>query len=229
MDQQKTIVITGCTRGLGRALVNEFIAAGHTVHGSARSQHDIDALNNQYAGRSSFSVVDVGDATAVASWCHRLLEQDGPPDIVINNAAMINTPAPLWEVPVEEFQRLLTINIAGVHHVLKNLLKPMIDRQSGVIINLSSGWGRSVSSEVAPYCASKWAIEGLTKALAEELPEGMAAIPLSPGVIDTDMLREAWGEDASGYRTAQTWGAQAAPFILGLGPQHNGQSLTTPG
>lgn len=229
MVQQKIIVITGCTRGLGRALIDEFIAAGHTVHGCARSKQGVEALNAQYAGQGCFSVVDVGDATAVAGWCQGVLEQSGPPDIVINNAAMINRPAPLWDVPVEEFQRLIMINIAGVHHVIKHLLKPMLDKQSGVIVNLSSGWGRSVSPEVAPYCASKWAIEGMTKALAEELPEGMAAIPLSPGVIDTDMLREAWGDGASAYRSAQTWGAQAAPFILDLGPQHNGQSLTTPG
>lgn len=228
MSHQKIIALTGCSRGLGRALVREFIDAGHRVHGSARSQQAIDSLNDEYAGHGSFSMLDVSDEPAVAGWCHSLLEQDGPPDIVINNAATINAPAPLWQVPTDEFQRLVDINIVGVHHVLKHLLAPMIGRQSGVIINLSSGWGRSVSAEVAPYCASKWAIEGLTKALAEELPSGMAAIPLSPGVIDTDMLRQAWGEGASGYRTADTWATQAAPFILSLGPEHNGQSLTTP-
>lgn len=229
MSHQKNIVLTGCSRGLGRALVTQFIAAGHRVNGSARSSAAIDSLNDQYGRQGSFRVLDVCDEPAVAGWCADILAQDGPPDIVINNAATINAPAPLWEVPTSEFQALVNTNIVGVHHVLKHLLVPMIDRQSGVIINLSSGWGRSVSFEVAPYCASKWAIEGLTKALAEELPTGMAAIPLSPGIIDTDMLRQAWGEGASGYRTADTWASLAAPFILGLGPQHNGQSLTTPG
>ena len=73
----------------------------------------------------------------------------------------------------------------------------MVERGKGVIVNLSSGWGRSVSPEVAPYCATKWAIEGLTKALAEELPEGMAAVPLNPGVVDTDMLRQAYSDGAA--------------------------------
>jgi len=228
MGHQKIIVLTGCSRGLGRSLLKEFIAAGHRVHGSARSREAIDALNDQYAEYGSFSVVDVSDAAAVARWCNDVLAHDGPPDIVINNAAIINSTAPLWQVPTDEFQRLVDINIVGVHNVISHLLVPMIARQSGIIINLSSGWGRSVSAEVAPYCASKWAIEGLTKALAEELPSGMAAIPLSPGVIDTDMLRKAWGQGASGFRTADIWAQQAAPFILDLGPQHNGQSLTTP-
>ncbi|MFK7862487.1 MAG: SDR family oxidoreductase [Granulosicoccus sp.] len=228
MSTQKIIALTGCSRGLGRSLVDEFIASGHRVYGSARSKTSVNELNQQYSDQGNFSVVDVSDEPAVASWCAELLAQNGPPDIVINNAATINAPAPLWQVPTDEFQRVIDINIVGVHNVIKHLLGPMTDRQSGVVINLSSGWGRSVSADVAPYCATKWAIEGMTKALAEELPPGMAAIPLSPGIIDTDMLRRAWGEGASGYRTADIWAKQAAPFILGLGPQHNGQSLTTP-
>ncbi len=228
MNQQKNIVLTGCSRGLGRALLDEFVAAGHSVFGSARSSSAIDELTKQYAGKNVFRVVDVSDQTAVEQWCNEILETAGPPDIVINNAATINEPAVLWDVPSAEFQQLVNTNIVGVHSVLRHLLKPMVARQSGIIINLSSGWGRSVSAHVAPYCASKWAIEGLTKALAEELPKGMAAIPLSPGVIDTDMLRGAWGEGAAGYRTADVWAKKAAPFIMGLGPEHNGQSLTTP-
>jgi NAD(P)-dependent dehydrogenase (short-subunit alcohol dehydrogenase family) len=86
-----------------------------------------------------------------------------------------------------------------------------------------------VSPEVAPYCASKWAIEGLTKALAEELPPGMAAVPLNPGVIDTDMLRQCWAEGASGFAKADAWAKKAAPFILKLGPKDNGRSVTVGG
>lgn len=228
MSQKKNIVLTGCSRGLGRALLDEFVAAGHRVFGSARSSAAIEELIKHYDDKCTFSIVDISNPTAVEHWCNEILEAAGPPDIVINNAAMINEPAVLWDVPTEEFQQLVNTNIVGVHSVIRHLLKPMVERQSGIIINLSSGWGRSVSPEVAPYCASKWAIEGLTKALAEELPAGMAAIPLSPGIIDTDMLRGAWGEGAAGFRTADVWAKKAAPFILSLGPAHNGQSLTTP-
>jgi NAD(P)-dependent dehydrogenase (short-subunit alcohol dehydrogenase family) len=104
----------------------------------------------------------------------------------------------------------------------------MVERKTGVIVNLSSGWGRSASAEVAPYCASKWAIEGLTKALAEELPRGMAAIPLNPGVINTDMLRASFGDSAGRYPDADAWSRKAAPFLLQLGTKHNGQSVSVP-
>jgi NAD(P)-dependent dehydrogenase (short-subunit alcohol dehydrogenase family) len=81
---------------------------------------------------------------------------------------------------------------------------------------------------VAPYCASKWAIEGLTRALAQELPPGLAAVPLNPGVIDTDMLRSCFGQEAAEYPSAEEWAERAAPFLLGLGPDDNGKPLTAP-
>jgi NAD(P)-dependent dehydrogenase (short-subunit alcohol dehydrogenase family) len=102
----------------------------------------------------------------------------------------------------------------------------MVAAKKGVIVNFSSGWGRSTSAEVAPYCASKFAIEGLTKALAQELPKGMAAVPFNPGVIDTDMLRQAWSDGAASYPKAEEWAKVAAPFILGLGPKDNGKSVS---
>src|SRR5262249_35183021 len=104
----------------------------------------------------------------------------------------------------------------------------MVARKSGVIVNFSSGWGRSVAEEMAPYCATKWAIEGLTQALAEELPRGMSAVPLNPGVIDTDMLRSGSAGTASRCPSAKKWVEHAAPFILGLNSRDNGKPLTVP-
>jgi NAD(P)-dependent dehydrogenase (short-subunit alcohol dehydrogenase family) len=76
---------------------------------------------------------------------------------------------------------------------------------------------------------SKWAIEGLTKALAEELPKGMAAVPLNPGVIDTAMLRSCWADGASNHPKAEEWAKTAAPFILQLGAKDNGRSVSVGG
>ena len=102
----------------------------------------------------------------------------------------------------------------------------MVERSSGVIVNLSSGWGRSTAAGVAPYCATKYAMEGLTLALSQDLPGGMAAVPLNPGIIDTDMLRQAWGAGASSFPNAEQWAKRAAPFLLNLGPKDNGRSLS---
>ena len=228
-NKPRTIAITGCSRGLGRALVDEFVAAGHTVAGCGRSAEPIQELAQLYPHGHDFRQVDVGDDVAVAEWSASVLESVGVPDLLINNAGIINRPVPLWEISAEEFQQVLDINVAGVHHVIRHLLPSMIEAGRGVIINLSSGWGRSVSTNVAPYCASKWAVEGLTRALAEELPDGLAAIPVNPGVIDTQMLRKTWGDGACGYRTPQQWARQAAPYLVGLNASHSGQPLTVPG
>ncbi len=204
----KHIVITGSTRGLGRALAEAFTADGHHVHGCGSAE------------------VDVADAIQVDRWAQRLLAEMGPPDLLINNAATINANAELWDVPVDEFSRVIDVNIKGVYHVIRAFVPAMIERGEGVIVNLSSGWGRSTSAEVAPYCATKWAIEGLAKALAQELPSGMAAVPLNPGIVNTDMLQSCFGEGASSYPTPQQWAHRAAPMILALDVIDNGQSLS---
>jgi NAD(P)-dependent dehydrogenase (short-subunit alcohol dehydrogenase family) len=223
------IVITGATRGLGRALAEEFIRGGHTVIGCGRSGEAIFDLRMAHQAPHDFSVVDVALDNKVAIWAAKVLENESPPDLLINNAALMNRPGPLWEQDDREFTRLVDVNIRGVQNVLRHFVPAMVARGKGVIVNFSSGWGRSVSAEVAPYCMSKWAIEGLTKALASELPAGMAAVPLNPGVIDTDMLRTCWGDGAASYPKAEQWAKTAAPFILKLGPTDNGRSLSVGG
>lgn len=218
------IVITGVTRGLGRALAEWYIANGHTVIGCARSAEILN-LRFTHGEPHDFSAVDVTEENRVALWAEKVLAAHGAPDFLINNAALMNQPAPLWKVPASEFNRIIDVNIKGVANVLRHFVPAMIARKQGVIVNLSSGWGRSVSPEVAPYCATKFAIEGLTKSLAEELPRGMAAVPLNPGIIDTDMLRAAWSDGAAAYPKAAEWARTAAPFILRIGPKHNGDSL----
>jgi NAD(P)-dependent dehydrogenase (short-subunit alcohol dehydrogenase family) len=223
------IVITGVTRGLGRALAEWYIANGHTVAGCGRSGPAIFDFRFTHPEPNSFDAVDVTLPVKVNLWAERVLGSLGAPDILINNAGLINTPAPLWKVPADEVGRVVSVNIVGVINVIRAFAPAMIERGSGVIVNLSSGWGRSVSPDVAPYCATKWAIEGLTKALAGELPGGMAAVPLNPGVIDTDMLRACFSDGASAYPKADEWARTAAPFILGLGPKDNGRSLSVGG
>src|SRR5262249_52233204 len=111
----------------------------------------------------------------------------------------------------------------------RHVLPAMIGAGRGVVVNFSSYWGRSVAPEVAPYCASKWGIEGLTRALARELPKGLAAVALNPGIIDTDMLRSCFGNQAAGYLGPEPWAEAAVPFLLDLGPKDNGKALTVPG
>ena len=220
------IVITGVTRGLGRALTEEFIRAGHTVIGCGRSGDAIFDLRMTHLAPHDFSVLDIGQDSKVAIWAAKVLEHDNPPDLLINNAAIMNRLSPVWEQDDREFTRLVDANIRGTQNVIRHFVPAMVARKKGVIVNFSSGWGRSTSPEVAPYCATKWAIEGLTQALAQELPPGMCAVPLNPGVIDTDMLRSCFGEAAAGYPDADEWSKRAVPFLLRLGPKDNGRPLS---
>jgi NAD(P)-dependent dehydrogenase (short-subunit alcohol dehydrogenase family) len=223
------ILITGVTRGLGRALAEWFIAEGHTVIGCGRGAEQILDLRFGFGAPHRFDIVNVAEAAKVDVWSETVSATHGAPDVLINNAALMNTPAPLWKVPADEFKRLIDVNVTGTANVIRAFVPAMVERGTGTIVNLSSGWGRSVSAEVAPYCASKYAIEGLTKALALELPKGMTAVPLNPGVIDTDMLRIGFGESAGDYGKPAAWAQTAGPFILRLGPKDNGKSLTVGG
>ncbi|MCI0379138.1 MAG: SDR family oxidoreductase [Gemmataceae bacterium] len=228
-NQPRIVVLTGVTRGLGRAMVEKFIELGHTVLGCGRSREGVEDLRKRYRPPHDFAAVDVALEHLVEPWAARLLSSHGAPDLLINNAGVINQNAPLWQVPGEEFDRLFDVNVKGVANVIRHIVPAMVARKSGVIVNFSSGWGRSVASEVAPYCASKWAIEGLTQALAEELPRPMAAVPLNPGIIDTDMLRSCFGGSASRYPSPSKWVEKAVPFILSLNSRDNGKPVSVPG
>jgi len=220
----KIVVITGCTRGLGHALTGYFVHDGAIVIGCGRT-----ALTADPAPPQSFSIVDVSNDAHVSAWAKRALAEHGAPDLLINNAAVIAPNAPLWEVGAEAFRRVMDVNVTGTANVIRHFVPAMIARGKGVIVNFSSGWGRSTSPEVAPYCASKWAIEGLTQALAQELPPGLAAIALNPGIIDTEMLRSCFGSEAGHYPSPAQWVKAAGPFLLGLAAKDNGRALTVPG
>jgi NAD(P)-dependent dehydrogenase (short-subunit alcohol dehydrogenase family) len=229
MAGNKKILITGVSRGLGRAMSEEFIRLGHTVIGCGRSQKAIAELQKQFASPNDFAVVDVASDEQVAVWAKRILQSHGAPDLLLNNAALINRNAPLWEVPAKEFSDIIDVNIKGVVNVIRHFVPAMVARRAGVIVNFSSGWGRSADAEVAPYCATKWAIEGLTNSLSQELPSGMAAVPLNPGIIDTDMLRSCFGGSSSSYPSASKWAKTAVPFLLGLDAKDNGRQLSVGG
>lgn len=227
--KSKTIVITGVSSGLGRALAGEFIRLGHVVLGCGRRRESIEELRQSFGQKHDFATVDVASDEQVRSWAVRLAKSHAAPDLLLNNAAIINQNAPLWKVGAREFSDVIDVNIKGVANCIRHFVPAMIKRGSGVIVNFSSGWGRSADAEVAPYCATKWAIEGMTRALAQELPAGLAAIPLNPGIINTGMLQSCFGSSAAAYPTAAEWAKKAAPFLLGLNAEHNGQPLTAPG
>lgn len=224
----KTILITGVSRGCGRALAEEFIRLGHVVIGCGRSEKAMAALQKQFSAPNRFAAVDVTDDAQVAGWAAKVLSQFSAPDLLLNNAALINRPAPLWKISAREFSDVTDVNLKGTANVIRHFVPAMVRQGRGVIVNFSSGWGRSTDAGMAPYCATKWAVEGLTQALAQELPAGLAAVALNPGIINTDMLRTCWADGAANYPSPAAWAKVAAPFLLALDAGANGRQLTVP-
>lgn len=229
MSASLLVLITGVSRGLGAALARGFVRRGWRVAGCARSAGSLERLALELGEGALLRPADVADETSVVRFAGEVLSTFGAPDLLLNNAAVINRPAPVWELDDDEITSLIDINVTGSIRVLRHFLPAMIQRDRGVAVNFSSGWGRSTSPEVASYCASKWAIEGLTRALASELPSGLAAVAFNPGIIDTEMLRTCFGESATHYPDAEEWAETAVPYLASLGPRDNGKAVTCPG
>ncbi|KAK3414324.1 hypothetical protein EUGRSUZ_I02792, partial [Eucalyptus grandis] len=232
---RRTVLITGVSKGLGKALALELAKRGHSVIGCSRSQDKLDSLRSLLSSSASSDAadsphllfsVDVRSNSSVEELARVVMEKKGVPDIIVNNAGTINKNNRIWKVPADEFDAVIDTNVKGIAKMLRHFLPPMIERKRGIIVNLSSGWGRSTAALVAPYCASKWAVEGLTKSVAEELPDGMAVVALNPGVINTDLLASCFGDSASYYQAPDAWAVKAATMILNLTVADNGASLT---
>ena len=222
----QNIIITGVTRGLGMALAKQYIKQGHMVIGCGRNANLIGSMSDLYSKNTDFQVLDISNYKEVSSWAQDIINKYGPPDYLINNAGVINKNNYLWNISPDEFSSVIDINIKGVYNTIKEFVPGMIAKGKGTVVNLSSGWGRSTSPEVAPYCSSKWAIEGLSKSLAQELPDRITCVALNPGVIDTDMLRSCWKDQAAQYEDPENWAKRAAPFILNINNNDRGASLT---
>ena len=227
-NRNKTVVISGSTSGLGKEMSIEFAKRGWVVAGFGKTKSKVDEMTKIMGVKHQIKECDVSCNKSVKSFSENIIKKLGVPKLLINNAAVMNAPKPLWEVPREEFDHLTNVNINGVANMIRHFLPSMLEKRKGLIINLSSGWGRSTSPDVAPYCATKWAIEGLSAALAQELPDGMGCIALNPGVIDTDMLRKCWGNGAELYQKPGEWAKLAVPFIESLTHQDNGKQMSAP-
>ena len=176
----KTVLITGASRGIGRAAALRFAKAGWRVGaGYCASEEEARTLIAELAGLGAMAAAvrgDVADAEDAARMVRETRSALGHIDVLINNA---DTDYAAW-------RRLFAVNVDGAYHCAKAVLPDMISRQSGVILNVSSIWGLVGASCEVGYSASKAALIGFTKALAKELgPSGIRVNCVAPGVIDT--------------------------------------------
>src|SRR5215472_14800287 len=130
----KTVLITGVSRGLGRAMADEFARQGHTVLGCGRSKHGLGQMAVNFGKPHDFQSVNVAADAEVKSWANRLLNTYGPPDLLLNNAGIINRNASLWKVSAQEFSDVIDVNIKGVANVIRHFVPAMVAARRGVIV-----------------------------------------------------------------------------------------------
>ncbi len=182
----KNVLITGGSRGIGRAMVEAFAASGDRVY-FLYCTNDEAATAVELATGATAIRADVRDPMAVKHAFDYIKHECGGLDVLINNAA-VSSFSLLQDVSEEEWQRVMDTNCGGVYRCSKEVIPQMLSREGGVILNISSMWGQVGASMEVHYSASKAAIIGFTKALAKELgPSNIRCNCIAPGVIDTEM------------------------------------------
>lgn len=192
----KTALITGGSRGIGAAIARRFAGEGfRVIINYNKSEAEAKALAAELGGMAVRA--DVGDPKQVTAMAGEIGARFGALDVLVNNAG-ISRIGLFTDMTEDEWQRMIDVNLGGAFRVTKSLIKPMIARQSGCVINISSMWGQVGASCEAAYSASKAGLIGLTKALAKELgPSGIRVNCIAPGVIETDMNAELSGDTIS--------------------------------
>ena len=196
----KTIIITGGGTGLGLAMVRALARAGADLVIASRRQGPLDeaALEVEQLGRKALAIsTDVSDSSQVDSMVAIALEHFGKVDVLINNAGRTseNVQSPIWEISDEDWRMGLDVNLSGAFFCARAVSKHMVDRGSGKIINVASGFGMRGGRDIYIYTCSKGGMIQLTRTLAVSLGRfGVTANTIIPGFIPTvgaDAMKEA--------------------------------------
>lgn len=186
---KKTAIITGASRGIGRAIAVELANLGYIpVINYLKNRKSAECVAEETGGVALYA--DVSDIDEVRIMAEAVIKMFGRADVLVNNAG-ISFSGIFTDITIEQEQRLWDVNVKGVFNCTRCFLPHMIRRKSGRIINISSMWGEVGASCEVHYSATKAAVIGFTKALAKETgPSGITVNCIAPGVIMTDMLSE---------------------------------------
>src|SRR5471032_394567 len=179
-------LITGVSSGLGLAFSVAALAAGHTVIGTVRKESDRAGFEKLGDGHTHAVVLDVSDFAAIEPTVAQVMQTVGPIDVLVNNAGYGHE-GTLEESPLDELRRQFDVNVFGAVAMIKAVLPQMRERRTGHIVNITSMAGIAALPGIAYYSGSKFALEGITESLAQEVaPFGVRVIAMAPGSFRTD-------------------------------------------
>ncbi|HEY8390712.1 MAG TPA: SDR family oxidoreductase [Clostridia bacterium] len=196
---RKTVLITGASRGIGRATAILFAQKGYNVSINYNNSHQEAQELMKYMIKNGFNAVafkaDVSKKEQAKDLVSQTIEHFKSLDVIVNNAGIAQSKL-FTDITEQDWDNMFDVNAKGIYFILHSALPYLISQKSGKIINVSSIWGISGASCETHYSASKAAVIGLTKALAKELaPSNITVNCVCPGVIKTDMLNEYTDED----------------------------------
>lgn len=186
-------LVTGAGRGIGLAAAAALAQAGAQVTLAARTDAEITAAAEAIGKGATAMVLDVSDLGAVT----QKIAAEGPFDILVNNAGT-NRPKPVWEVTAEDYDTVLDLNLKSAFFVAQAVIKGLLAaKKPGSLIHISSQMGQVGGPNRSLYCASKWGMEGMNKALALDLaPHGIRSNTIAPTFIETPMTKPFFEDEA---------------------------------
>jgi len=200
--QPKTVLITGCSSGIGRATALAFAEEGWTVYATARDPDDIEPLADAGCKTAALDVTDDSDIDRVVN---RILDEEGVISCLVNNAGYGQF-GPIEDVPMEKVEQQYEVNVYGPHRLIKAVLPHMRREEDGTIINVSSVAGRVSFPGGGVYCGSKAAIESMSDALRAEVdPFGIDIVVIEPGPVKTAFSDRAEDEVNNGMERSDAY------------------------
>ena len=185
--QGKIALVTGATRGIGRAVAEELVSKGAFVIGTATSEKGADSISTYLGEKGKGLVLNVADQASIDAVLEQIKQEFGDIDILVNNAGITRDNL-LMRMKDEEWFDILQTNLSSVYHLSKAMLRTMMKKRFGRIINIGSVVGSMGNAGQTNYCAAKAGLIGFSKALAKEVASrGITVNVVAPGFIATDM------------------------------------------
>jgi 3-oxoacyl-[acyl-carrier protein] reductase len=220
-----TAIVTGASRGIGRATAIALARRGLDVALLARTESDLGAVAAEVTKQGSRALAlrcDVTSADDVRAASTRALRELGAPIVVVNNAGMIRRAA-VHEMSLEDFRSVIDANLTGTFLVTRAFLAAMLAAKQGRVIQMASISSTLGSPHASAYCAAKWGVVGFTKSLAEELRgTGLCTMSILPGSVDTTMLE---GSGFAPQMTAEDVAGAVVYAALDAPPAMNGSNI----